>query len=56
MDFTKVNPILGYEMYTNKDRADINKRTAYGTELSFAGKNLSKLLGLSNKSDKNGNR
>ena len=26
MDFTKVNPILGYEMYSQKDKANMNKR------------------------------
>jgi hypothetical protein len=27
MDLTKVNPILGYEMYSSRDRAAINRRT-----------------------------
>lgn len=27
MDLTKVNPILGYEMYSSRDRAAINKRS-----------------------------
>lgn len=33
MDLTKENPILGYQMYTNKDRADMASRSAYGTPM-----------------------
>ena len=29
MDFTKVNPVLGYEMYSKADRALMNKRTGF---------------------------
>lgn len=29
MDISKVNPILGYEMYSKADKALINKRTAF---------------------------
>lgn len=29
MDLTKVNPILGYEMYSKADRALMNKRSNY---------------------------
>lgn len=33
MDLTKVNPILGYEMYTNRDRALMAQRSAYGINM-----------------------
>lgn len=33
LDFSKVNPILGYQMYTNKDKRDMNSRSAYGIEM-----------------------
>lgn len=33
MDLTKENPILGYQMYTNKDRSDMASRSAYGTPM-----------------------
>jgi hypothetical protein len=29
MDISKVNPILGYEMYSKADKALINKRTGF---------------------------
>jgi hypothetical protein len=29
MDLTKVNPILGYEMYSKADRTLMNKRSDY---------------------------
>ena len=33
MDLTKVNPILGYEMYTTRDRALMAQRSAYGINI-----------------------
>jgi hypothetical protein len=37
MDLSKINPILGYEMYTNSDRASIARRSAYGVEITMMG-------------------
>ena len=37
MDLSKVNPILGYEMYTNTDRANTARRSAYGVEITRMG-------------------
>lgn len=37
MDLSKINPILGYEMYTNADRANIARRSAYGVEITRMG-------------------
>lgn len=33
MDLTKVNPILGYKMYSSQDRALIAQRSAYGINI-----------------------
>lgn len=33
MDLTKDNPILGYQMYTTKDKSDMAARSAYGTPM-----------------------
>lgn len=33
MDLTKVNPILGYEMYTRKDKMKMAQRSAYGIDI-----------------------
>lgn len=33
LDFTKVNPILGYQMYNNKDKRDMRSRSAYGIDM-----------------------
>jgi hypothetical protein len=33
MDLCKVNPILGYEMYTQRDRALMAQRSAYGINI-----------------------
>jgi len=34
LDFSKVNPILGYKMYTEKDRLEMATRSAYGIPIS----------------------
>lgn len=33
MDLTKVNPILGYKMYSTQDRALMAQRSAYGINI-----------------------
>lgn len=33
LDFSKVNPILGYAMYSNQDRKKMNSRSAYGIDI-----------------------
>lgn len=38
MDLSKVNPILGYEMYTEADRTAMARRSAYGVEITITGK------------------
>jgi len=35
MDLSKVNPILGYEMYTNRDRSLMAQRSAYGVNIPY---------------------
>lgn len=35
MDLSKVNPILGYEMYTNRDRYLMAQRNAYGINIPY---------------------
>jgi len=37
MDLSKVNPILGYEMYTSSDRSKMFRRSAYGLEITSSG-------------------
>lgn len=43
MDLSKVNPILGYEMYSQKDKANMNKRgSSFANGLSEQVESLTK--------------
>jgi hypothetical protein len=38
MDLSKLNPILGYQMYTEADKIAMARRSAYGVEITITGK------------------